>query len=67
MRTLDIGTGTGVLAMAAALLGLGLSVGIDIDRLACREAMENIRNNGLLGKVHIVAEGWRPWDRYRST
>lgn len=57
MRSLDIGTGTGVLAMAAALLGAGLSVGVDIDQLACREAMENIRINGLIGKVHVVAGG----------
>ena len=56
-RTLDIGTGTGVLAMAAVLLGSGKSVGLDIDRLACREAMHNIRVNGLQGKVHIVAGG----------
>ncbi len=55
VTALDIGTGTGVLAMAAALLGAGRVVGIDIDRLACHEAMNNVRSNGLVGKVHIVA------------
>lgn len=54
-RALDIGTGTGVLAMAASLLGLGAAVGIDIDRVACCEAIENVRINGLVGKVFIVA------------
>lgn len=56
-RALDVGTGTGVLAMAAALLGFEAVVGIDIDRLACHEAKENVRINGLPGKVHIVAGG----------
>lgn len=52
---LDIGTGTGVLAMAAALLGMGPAIGIDIDLPACCEAVENVRSNGLVGIVHIVA------------
>lgn len=52
---LDIGTGTGVLAMAATLLGVDTAVGVDIDRLACWEAMKNVRVNDLVGRVHIVA------------
>ncbi|RPJ69190.1 MAG: methyltransferase domain-containing protein [Desulfobacteraceae bacterium] len=53
-RVLDIGTGTGVLAIAAVLLGLGGGVGLDIDPCAVAEARENVRLNGLEGKIEIT-------------
>lgn len=50
---LDIGTGSGILAMAAALLGFAHIVGIDNDPEAIEVADENVRLNGLEGKVQL--------------
>ena len=52
-KVLDVGTGTGILAMAAVLLGAEGALGIDIDDEAVRVATENIRKNGLEGKIDI--------------
>ena len=47
---LDIGTGSGILAIAAVKLGIKKAVGIDIEAIARKEAIENVRVNGLAGK-----------------
>ena len=53
---LDVGTGSGVLAIAAVKLGIDRGLGIDIDECAGVEARENVRINGLKGKVHIAIQ-----------
>jgi ribosomal protein L11 methyltransferase len=47
---LDIGTGSGILAIATVKLGIKKAVGIDIEAIARKEAIENVRVNGLAGK-----------------
>lgn len=54
-RVLDVGTGSGILAMACAALGANEVVACDIDKDACRVASDNVKQNGLTGKVKIVA------------
>jgi ribosomal protein L11 methyltransferase len=51
---LDIGTGSGVLAITAVKLGMKKAVGIDIDSIARKEALENVRVNGLTGQIEIT-------------
>jgi len=46
-RILDMGCGTGILSIMAAKAGAREVTGIDIDDWAYRNAMENIRNNGI--------------------
>lgn len=46
-RLLDMGCGTGILSIMARKAGARQVTGIDIDEWAYRNAMENIRNNGL--------------------
>lgn len=50
---LDVGTGTGVLAIAAVKLGAASAAGTDIDEWSAANALENIRLNGLEGRVGI--------------
>lgn len=52
-KVLDIGTGSGVLAIAAVKLALADGIGLDIDPCALAEARENVRLNGLDGRVEI--------------
>lgn len=52
-KVLDIGTGSGVLAIAAVKLGLAGGVGLDIDPCALAEARENVRLNGLDGRIEV--------------
>ncbi len=54
---LDVGTGTGILAMAAAMLGAKEVLAVDNDPLALRVAEDNLKRNGLLGKVKLVKAG----------
>ena len=56
IRMLDVGTGTGILAIAAALLGASECLGIDIDDEAVRVAGENVKRNGLEGRI-MIAKG----------
>ncbi len=51
---LDVGTGSGILAMAAVLFGLETALGVDHDPEAIEVALENIRCNGLEGRVRLV-------------
>lgn len=51
---LDVGTGSGILAMAAALLGFETALGVDNDPEAIEVAVENVRSNGLEGRVRLV-------------
>jgi ribosomal protein L11 methyltransferase len=52
----DLGTGTGILVITAVLLGMDRGVGVDIDPLAVSEALENVRLNGLAGKIQIYSQ-----------
>jgi len=56
-RALDIGTGSGVLAIAAVKLGIENGVGLDIDPCAVAEARNNVRLNGLAGRIEISDRG----------
>jgi len=50
---LDVGAGSGILAMVCAVLGASRVRGIDISAEAVAVAEENIRRNGLTGKVTV--------------
>jgi ribosomal protein L11 methyltransferase len=52
---LDLGTGSGILAMGAALLGFGRVFAIDNDEEAVEVARENLRVNGLEGRIVLSA------------
>lgn len=52
---LDVGTGSGILAMAGILLGFRRALGIDNDPEAIDVATENVRTNGLDGKIRLIA------------
>lgn len=53
-RVLDLGAGTGVLALAAALLGARRVLAVDLNGLAAEICRDNIRRNGLEGRVLSV-------------
>jgi ribosomal protein L11 methyltransferase len=46
-RVLDLGTGNGILALASLRRGARAALGCDLDPVACLEATENARRNGL--------------------
>ncbi len=51
---LDMGSGTGVLAILAAMRGAEHVDAIDIDRWAYENALENVRTNGVEGRVAVL-------------
>jgi ribosomal protein L11 methyltransferase len=51
---LDLGSGTGILAVAAARLGAGQVVAVDNDPRAALSCRENVRLNGLEGRIVTV-------------
>ena len=53
---LDVGTGSGVLVIAAVKMGIDRGFGIDIDESAGAEARENVKLNGIEGKVRIAIQ-----------
>lgn len=57
LHGLDMGCGTGVLAIIAALRGAAGVDAIDIDEWACENCIENIRTNGVEGKVSPMLGG----------
>lgn len=57
LHGLDMGSGTGVLAIIAALRGAASVDAIDIDEWAYGNCIENIRANGVEGKVLPVLGG----------
>ncbi len=52
-KVLDVGTGTGVLAIAAVMLGADYALGIDNDEWCYENALENIDQNHVYGKVEF--------------
>lgn len=62
-NVLDIGTGSGVLAVAAVKLGLAGGIGLDIDPCAVAEARENVRLNGLEGRIEVSDKAVEGIDR----
>lgn len=53
-RVLDLGTGSGILAIAACRAGAQSVVAADIDPAAVRTAAENVRRNGVAGRVRAL-------------
>ena len=56
---LDVGTGSGVLAIAACLLGARPVSAIDSDPNATRSARDNLRLNGVDGRVRLITCDFR--------
>ncbi len=54
-EVLDVGTGSGVLAIGAVLLGAARVTAMDIDPIAAEVAVENCKENGVLGRVAVSA------------
>ncbi|MDR1272766.1 MAG: 50S ribosomal protein L11 methyltransferase [Clostridiales Family XIII bacterium] len=54
VSVLDIGAGSGILSIAAVKLSADLVVGVEADCDAVGSAEENIRRNGVSGKVTLV-------------
>ena len=52
-KILDVGSGTAVLSIASILLGAESAVAFDIDEWAFENGIENVRLNGLEGKIEI--------------
>lgn len=52
-KVFDVGTGTGVLAIASVLLGAEYALGIDNDEWCYENALENIEQNDVYGKVEF--------------
>lgn len=54
-HVLDVGTGSGILSIAAVKLGAADAVGVDTDPLAVENARENVAQNGVAGRVEVLA------------
>jgi ribosomal protein L11 methyltransferase len=54
MQVLDLGTGSGILAIAGALLGAEMVLAVDNDPQAVAVAAENVRRNGVEGRVRLL-------------
>ncbi len=52
-RVLDAGTGTGILSIAAVKIGAGGVFAFDIDEWSIENTRENIRVNGVEGKIEV--------------
>ena len=50
----DLGAGSAILSIAAAKLGAARAIAIELDHDAAGNAAENIRANGVAGRVHFV-------------
>ncbi len=50
----DVGTGSGILAITAARLGAGRVWAVDNDPVAVAVARENVRRNGVAGRISVV-------------
>lgn len=61
---MDVGTGSGILSIYGVLLGAERVVGIDVDPEALRWAEQNIRLNGLEGRIELSGD---PLDRCKET
>ena len=54
MQVMDIGTGSGILAIGSAMLEAGHVLAIDIDPIAVKVAKENVAQNKLDHKIHVM-------------
>jgi ribosomal protein L11 methyltransferase len=54
---LDLGCGSGVLALGAARAGVARVVAVDNDPEACRVTLENLKYNGLTGRIEVMTGG----------
>lgn len=54
MQVMDVGTGSGILAIGSALLDAGDVLAIDIDPVAVKVAKENVTQNKLDHKIHVM-------------
>ena len=53
-RVLDAGCGSGILSIVAAKLGAKRVVAFDMDKVAVKEAKENLKRNSISDKVNLV-------------
>lgn len=53
-KVADVGVGSGILSIAAVKLGAREVVAIDVDAKAVAIARENVRKNGVSGKIHVI-------------
>jgi len=53
-HVLDVGSGSGILAIAAAMLGAGHVLAAEADGDALENAGDNLRRNGVAGRVELV-------------
>lgn len=59
LRVLDLGAGSAVLAIAAARAGAAAVLALEIDARVVDVALENVRDNDVLGAVKVVCGSWQ--------